>query len=196
MGKKLEPPPQPLSTTNLIMAYTFDGNALVASLRAHGAWVADGISTFEPVEGMGIGDIATKDIAANEPLFHLPLSLLLTPWTSSLRTKLTEGEWEQLDKGWLRLIACMMWEESIGDKSPWHGYLSNMPLEFDSPMFWSDEDKAELVGTDIEGGLDYSFAHGRTYRPQGRRRPVQRHPGAGPQGSAGSVSPGLAALYT
>lgn len=102
------------------------------------------------VEGMGIGAIAARDIKPHEPLFHLPLSYLLTPWTSSLRTKLSEAEWEQLDQGWLRLIACMMWEESLGAVSPWHGYLSNMPRDFDSPMVWSAEDKAELVGTDIE----------------------------------------------
>lgn len=132
------------------MGYSFDAQSLVASLRASGAWVSDDAFTLSPIEGMGIGALAARDIKPHEPLFHLPLSYLLTPWTSSLRTKLSEEEWEQLDKGWLRLMTCMMWEESLGAASPWHGYLANMPREFDSPMFWSESDKAELIGTDIE----------------------------------------------
>jgi SET domain-containing protein 6 len=45
----------------------------------------------------------------------------------------------------------MMWEESRGAASTWGGYLANMPREFDSPMFWSAEDREGLKGTDIEG---------------------------------------------
>jgi hypothetical protein len=64
---------------------------------------------------------------------------------------LSPVEWESLNGGWARLILVMMWEESRPE-SRWGGYLRNMPREFDSPMFWGDSDRAELKGTDIEGG--------------------------------------------
>jgi len=94
---------------------------------------------------------------AHTPLFHIPPAYLLTPWTSSLRTHLSDAEWASLEGGWARLILCMMWEESRPD-SLWGGYLANMPREFDSPMFWNDADREGLKGTDIEGEQATSYS--------------------------------------
>lgn len=88
---------------------------------------------------------------ANTPLFHIPLSHLLTPWTSELRTHLKPEEWNAIQGGWAALILVMMWEESRGDASPWAGYLANMPRDFGTPMFWNDAEREALRGTDIQG---------------------------------------------
>ncbi|KAL1407166.1 Ribosomal lysine N-methyltransferase 4 [Vanrija albida] len=130
----------------------FNPDDLVASFKAAGAWYNDAAMALTPFPNMGWGAVARQPIKAHTPLFHIPLDYLLTPWTSSLRTHLTEAEWESLDGGWARLILCMMWEESRAD-SKWGGYLRNMPREFDSPMFWGEADRAELKGTDIENRI-------------------------------------------
>ncbi|WOO84597.1 Ribosomal lysine N-methyltransferase 4 [Vanrija pseudolonga] len=135
----------------------FDPSDLVSSFKAAGAWYNDDAMSLAPIPNMGWGAVARKPIAAHTPLFRIPLDYLLTPWTSSLKSHLTDAEWDALDGGWARLILCMMWEESRAD-SKWGGYLRNMPREFDSPMFWGEADRAELAGTDIENRIGKSDA--------------------------------------
>lgn len=44
----------------------------------------------------------------------------------------------------------MMWESKQPD-SLWRQYFDIMPASFDSLMFWTDEDLAELTGSTIVG---------------------------------------------
>ncbi|CAK9779791.1 SET domain-containing protein [Cutaneotrichosporon oleaginosum] len=141
------------------MAY----DPLLASMSASGAWCSDAF-TLASIPGMGAGAIATRPIAAGTPLFHLPLSYLLTPWTSALGPALAadggKEAWESLaDKGWAPLILAMMYESSLGDRSKWAGYLKTMPSEFGAPMWWSDEELEGLKGTDIEDRIGKASAH-------------------------------------
>lgn len=158
---------------------TFDPTPLLTSMSASGAWTSPDAFTLAPIPGMGVGALAARDLPAGTPLFHLPLPYLLTPWTSALGPALCatpEGKeaWDELtEKGWARLMLCMMYEESLGEKSKWAGYLASMPREFGAPMWWSDEELVALKGTDIEGecgaGTTYgSSALSQESRPEAR----------------------------
>jgi N-lysine methyltransferase SETD6 len=69
-------------------------------------------------------------------LFTIPRDLVLSTRTSDLPRRFGKNKWKecQLDKGWAGLILCMMWEESLGSQSRWHGYLglSRIKMYFSS----------------------------------------------------------------
>ncbi|KAH8118945.1 SET domain-containing protein [Phellopilus nigrolimitatus] len=103
------------------------------------------------IPGQGKGAIALRDISEGHTLFTIPRSLTLSTRTSSLPNLVGNVAWKRLglDKGWIGLILCMMWEESLGEKSRWSGYLETLPKKFDTPMFWSADDLKELYGTAV-----------------------------------------------
>jgi SET domain-containing protein 6 len=82
-------------------------------------------------------------------LFSIPRSLLLNTVNSKLSSLLKPEEWSSL-KNWTPLILVMMWESKQPD-SRWREYLDIMPTTFDSLMFWSPENLAELQGSTIVG---------------------------------------------
>lgn len=85
-------------------------------------------------------------------MFTIPRSLTLSIRTSTL-PKLLGATWDkyQLGQGWAGLILCCLWEESRGSASRWSGYLETLPTQFDTPMFWSEVEIAELAGTAVVG---------------------------------------------
>jgi hypothetical protein len=85
-------------------------------------------------------------------LFTLPRALTLSTRTSTL-PRLLGGTWEkfELGVGWAGLILCVLWEAARGDESKWGSYLETLPTSFDTPMFWADEELAELRGTAVVG---------------------------------------------
>ncbi|PIL36034.1 transcription factor [Ganoderma sinense ZZ0214-1] len=100
--------------------------------------------------GHGRGAIALTDIPEDYTIFSLPRDLTLSTRTSTLPTLMGKA-WKEhgLHEGWAGLILCMMWEESRGADSKWSGYLAALPNEFDTPMFWAEEDLKELQGTAV-----------------------------------------------
>ncbi|KAF8517662.1 hypothetical protein JB92DRAFT_2905584 [Gautieria morchelliformis] len=107
-----------------------------------------GLTSFP---SMGRGAIALQDIKEGTVLFTLPRSLTLSMRTSSLPSKFGEREWKKyrLDKGWVGLILCMLWEDHAGEHGFWAGYLNLLPDQFQTPMFWNTDDLEELRGTSI-----------------------------------------------
>ncbi|KAK7692209.1 hypothetical protein QCA50_003833 [Cerrena zonata] len=103
------------------------------------------------VPGHGRAAIASRDIPEGYTLFEIPRGLTLSLRTSSLPEKFGISAWRKhgLHQGWAGLILCMMWEESLQELSNWSGYLSILPSSFDTPMFWSEEELAELKGTAV-----------------------------------------------
>ncbi|KZT58927.1 SET domain-containing protein [Calocera cornea HHB12733] len=95
----------------------------------------------------GRSAVALRDVEEGEKLFAIPRSLLLSTRTSTLPSLLGDEDWKSLGDGWAGLILCMMWEEARGDESKWAGYLRSMPTEFDSLMFWSEEELGWLKGS-------------------------------------------------
>ncbi|EIW73186.1 hypothetical protein M231_07434 [Tremella mesenterica] len=134
-----------------------------------GSWYDSNLFGLTQFPNMGWGAVALIDIPVDTPLFHIPSNLLLTPYTSRLASLLADEEWDKLDIGWARLILVMMYETSLGQKSKWYQYLSklflpcrptwliaeteSMPTKFDTPMFWDETRRAELIGTDLEGRI-------------------------------------------
>ncbi|CAI2181597.1 11898_t:CDS:2 [Funneliformis geosporum] len=101
-------------------------------------------------ENAGRGVVAVDDIQPFEVLFSIPHSIVLSEKTSSLKDLISSDEFEKLDKvnSWFPLILCMMYESQMED-SLWKPYFDILPREFDTPMFWNEEELAELEGTNV-----------------------------------------------
>ncbi|KAF4597946.1 Ribosomal lysine N-methyltransferase 4 [Pleurotus pulmonarius] len=112
-----------------------------------------GLTTFPEEEG-GRGAIALKDIPEAHTLFSIPRALTLSTRTSRLPSLFGIDRWRKaapdgflLDNGWAGLILCMMWEEA--NHGRWAAYLASLPSQFDTPMFWFEEELTELKGTSV-----------------------------------------------
>ncbi|KAL5523460.1 hypothetical protein ACEPAG_7633 [Sanghuangporus baumii] len=114
-------------------------------------WLDKATMRLVDIPGQGRGAIAVQDIPEGHTLFTIPRSLTLSTRTSVLPRLLGDASWRpfQLNKGWIGLILCMMWEESKGSESKWSGYLEILPTAFNTPMFWSEDELKELEGTAV-----------------------------------------------
>ncbi|CAG8438358.1 9829_t:CDS:2 [Acaulospora morrowiae] len=101
-------------------------------------------------ENAGRGVVAVDDIEKDEVLFEIPRSLVLSPKTSSLASKISSEEFQELYRNnrWFPLIICMMYE-SKNNNSLWKPYFDILPSEFNTPMFWNDVELDELRGTGV-----------------------------------------------
>ncbi|KAH7889098.1 SET domain-containing protein [Phlebopus sp. FC_14] len=111
----------------------------------------------------GRGAVALRDIPPGHTLFILPRTLTLSTRTSPLPNLFGLQLWQRhgLHKGWVGLILCMMWEDAWTHESgqkeivdgisggKWAPYMRTLPAEFDTPMFWTDEEMDELRGTAV-----------------------------------------------
>ncbi|PVG02510.1 SET domain-containing protein [Serendipita vermifera] len=118
----------------------------------HGGHLNPSVGITEFPE-MGRGAIALRDIEKDSTLFTIPRDTLLSTRTSTLRKQLGERDWLALGTGWQPLIVAMMWEESKGIDSRWSGYLADLPEEFDTLMFWSEEELDMLQGSTVRGKI-------------------------------------------
>ncbi|KAG0052635.1 hypothetical protein BGZ83_002351 [Gryganskiella cystojenkinii] len=115
-------------------------------LESNGATVSSSISLQDySTEGAGRGVVAVADIAKDQELFSIPRSLLLSPLTSELAQKMDLSTLE----GWNPLLLCMIYEYCRGSASKWSPYFDILPMEFSTPMFWSQEELKELAGTGV-----------------------------------------------
>ncbi|RDA91816.1 hypothetical protein CP533_2819 [Ophiocordyceps camponoti-saundersi (nom. inval.)] len=100
----------------------------------------------------GRGFVATQDIPAETVLCTIPRKAIISIETSDLGHRLRELSdsddkptqlFNDLDS-WSALILVLMYEHLRGPDSPWEAYLHLLPESFDTPMFWSEEELAEL----------------------------------------------------
>lgn len=89
--------------------------------------------------------VATEDIEENETLFSIAHSDLLTVSTSVLQQCIPHAM-DGLDP-WMSLILTMIYEAGQGAASKWWPYLNILPTEFDTLMYWSSAELAELQGS-------------------------------------------------
>lgn len=101
--------------------------------------------------------VAVKDIEPDTTLFTIPRLGIINAETSNLSKELPsifsqgddgvdideESENSSLDS-WSSLILIMIYEHLRGPASPWQPYLSVLPTEFETPMFWSERELDEL----------------------------------------------------
>jgi hypothetical protein len=94
------------------------------------------------------------------------LTLILSTYTSDLRSQISETEWESLGGGWARLILVMMWETEKGEHSKWGTYLSDSSSFLSHPKVIANELMSyreyadELRHTDVLVGRTAAAASG------------------------------------
>lgn len=98
------------------------------------------IRSCDSCSGPAIGVWATADIKEEDNLCIIPKDSILSVRTTSGADII---EAEELGGG-LGLIFAIMYELSLGSKSPWHGYFRSLPNREYIPMFWTDDELAEL----------------------------------------------------
>lgn len=69
---------------------------------------------------------------------------------------------EELEDPWMSLILVMIYEYLRGDQSPWAAYFGVLPEEFDTLMFWSEEELSHLQACAVKdkigkAGADEQF---------------------------------------
>ncbi|MCJ1247206.1 hypothetical protein MMC30_004420 [Trapelia coarctata] len=97
--------------------------------------------------GAGRGVIAVEDIEENEMLFRIPHSTVLSASSSDLKEQIP-NELAVLDP-WLSLVLVMIYESSKGRASRWWQYWEVLPHEFDTLVYWSPTQLAELQGSAV-----------------------------------------------
>ncbi|KAH8199614.1 hypothetical protein TruAng_006207 [Truncatella angustata] len=116
----------------------------------------------------GRGIVATADIPEDTLLFTIPRDAILNTLTSDLPKRIPqifedstaglqdddneadeEGEITGPPDSWVSLILVMIYEFLQGDQSRWRPYFDVLPEEFDTPMFWSNQELAELQASAI-----------------------------------------------
>ncbi|KAF7322034.1 Ribosomal lysine N-methyltransferase 4 [Mycena kentingensis (nom. inval.)] len=130
-------------------------DAVLSWFTTNGGTIDDAAVGFTDFPDSGRGAVALCDIPENHVLFKIPRTLLLSEDTSTLPQQIGAEEWKRrkMQVGWAGLILCMMWEAARGTESKWGPYLDSLPTHFDTPMFWSEEELAELKGTSIADKL-------------------------------------------
>ena len=93
----------------------------------------------------GRGVVAKEDIEEDEELFAIPKSSILTLETSSVPAALNEAPTDP----WLSLILAMMYEFRRGSESNWSPYFDILPEDFDTLMYWSEEELRSLDGSAV-----------------------------------------------
>ncbi|KAM9753401.1 N-lysine methyltransferase setd6 [Menidia menidia] len=108
------------------------------------------------------GMLATDDIEEGEVLFTIPRAALLHQGTTKV-SSLLEKEKQSLESssGWVPLLLALLYEYT-SPQSHWRPYLSLWPdfRALDQPMFWSREERAELLrGTGLPELVDTDLSN-------------------------------------
>ncbi|KAJ1724558.1 hypothetical protein LPJ53_001204 [Coemansia erecta] len=93
----------------------------------------------------GFGIVARRDLEDEEPLVVIPKTAIISAATSALANIFHD---EELG-GSLALCIAVMYEMSLGELSPWYGYLQSLPANADIPLLWNEQARQWLCGTDV-----------------------------------------------
>ncbi|KAM5126879.1 N-lysine methyltransferase SETD6 [Mantella aurantiaca] len=116
---------------------------------SHGVQLNEKVCISREGTASQYGMITRRDLAAGEVVFTIPRSALLSQKTTRIRDLLErEGRSLESASGWVPLLLALMYEASDGSSSPWAPYFGLWPqlIPPDLPMFWSEEERAELLG--------------------------------------------------
>ncbi|KAJ0253376.1 [Fructose-bisphosphate aldolase]-lysine N-methyltransferase [Hirschfeldia incana] len=141
-------PPKKKSSVRPISASTSE---LPENVRSFWKWLGDqgvvsGKTAAEPAavpEGLGL--VARRDIGRNEVVLEIPKRLWISPETAAASKigALCGGL-----KPWVS-VALFLIREKYDEDSAWRVYLDVLPESTDSTIFWSEEELAELKGTQL-----------------------------------------------
>ncbi|KAH9872771.1 hypothetical protein J1614_005165 [Plenodomus biglobosus] len=96
----------------------------------------------------GRGVVAIQDINEHEVLFRIPRSAIMSVENSILSTEIPASTFELLGP-WLSLILVMLYEYVNGNASNWAPYFAVLPNEFNTLMFWSEDELADLQASAV-----------------------------------------------
>ncbi|KAJ3320412.1 hypothetical protein HDV06_005335 [Boothiomyces sp. JEL0866] len=117
--------------------------------------------TYEKIEiisnDQGFSVRATEDLEEGIKVCSIPKESVLSIRNTACADILEENELG----GVLGLAIAIMFEASLGEKSPWYNYLQSIPAFENVPCFWSDKDKSFLASTDVGKSLaqDIQYLH-------------------------------------
>jgi SET domain-containing protein 6 len=108
-------------------------------------------------DNAGRGIVANDSIEPNTDLFTIPRDIVITKENSSLfnrhptifdRFSEVNGiEDENFD--WLALVLTLIYEYFVDDASPWKPYLDVLASDFQTLMFWTDDELEELQASAV-----------------------------------------------
>ncbi|KAJ4302737.1 Ribosomal lysine N-methyltransferase 4 [Kalmusia sp. IMI 367209] len=96
----------------------------------------------------GRGVVTTQDINEDEVLFRIPRSAVLSVENSILSNEIPKATFDHLGP-WLSLILVMLYEYLNNDASNWAPYFRILPSEFNTLMFWQEDELAELQASAV-----------------------------------------------
>ncbi|KAJ4354074.1 Ribosomal lysine N-methyltransferase 4 [Didymosphaeria variabile] len=96
----------------------------------------------------GRGVVAIQNIDEDEVLFRIPRSAILSVENSILSNEIPKATFDALGP-WLSLILVMLYEYFNKDASNWAPYFRVLPNEFNTLMFWSEDELAELQASAV-----------------------------------------------
>ncbi|KZM27101.1 Ribosomal lysine N-methyltransferase 4 [Ascochyta rabiei] len=125
------------------------GRAFLTWLQQSGAELSPKIKLDDLRHAQaGRGVVATQDIAEHELLFRIPRSAILSVENSILSSEIPNATFDTLGP-WLSLILVMLYEYFNGDVSNWAAYFAVLPSEFDTLMYWTEDELAELQASAV-----------------------------------------------
>ena len=105
-------------------------------------------------ESAGYGIIAKQNLDVGTIVCQISKEAILSVRNCGIADLLEENELT----GPLGLTIALMYERSLGQASPWAGYLQSLPEKEFLPMFWSPSLRNELIGTNLGDILEQDIA--------------------------------------
>lgn len=128
-------------------------------LKQNGGKISEKISIADLRDHhAGRGVLTKEDIEEDEELFSIPRTSILTVENSDIPADLKS----KVEDSWLSLILVMIYEYQKGPDSKWKAYFDVLPAEFDTLMYWDDEELESLKGSAVlekigKSAADQSF---------------------------------------
>ncbi|PLW18295.1 hypothetical protein PCANC_16397 [Puccinia coronata f. sp. avenae] len=133
---------------------------LIGWLEARGAQISGSLIRMKRYDGLGMGVEARRGIGKGTTLFSIPrygsprTTPLLSVRSSALLDLLSDDERARISRNWLPLLLVLLWERVRAIRAPndplsWAPYFHSLPTHFDTLMFWTAEELAELKGSAI-----------------------------------------------
>lgn len=114
-------------------------------MKANGVDCSDALNLVDD-ENDGVSVRAFCDLKEGDVVANISKTACLTIKTSGAREIIESAD---LD-GSLGLSVAVMYERSLGEESPWAGYLQILPIQEDLPLVWSLQDLDSLLsGTEL-----------------------------------------------
>lgn len=92
--------------------------------------------------------VAVQDVEEDELLFRIPRSAILSVENSILSKEIPKATLEQLGP-WLSLILVMLYEYGNQASSNWAPYFNVLPTEFNTLMFWENDELDQLQASAV-----------------------------------------------